>query len=288
MTLLAPALLFAVLGQTPLDPARTTGTNDPLEAPPEALRQGFYTKCAYYKGMPILGDDKVDDRAFHKLVAVFDRFLAKCDPQVMPTLVKGGTHYSIIADEEGQTALPELAFQRNDPNMDWDKRARGMGGKTASGGEENILEYEDDRYRGECIYLHEFSHTLDRYAFGRIDPKFRPELRAAYEHAKTAGLWKKTYGIGAEAEYFAEGVQMYFDCARWGEEESGVHNHVINREGLKAYDPRLFALIDRTFGGNPWRYEGKYNTTGQTRSYDFRVPRTRPTTPIVPVKTPDR
>lgn len=266
MILLAPILLASLL-QTP----RTTGPNDPIEAPPEALKQGFYIKCAYYKGMAILGDDKVDDRAFHKIIAVFDKFLAKCDPRVMPTLVKGGTHYSIIADEEGQTSLPELAYEKNDKTIDWDKRARGMGGKEASGGEENILEYDDDRYKGECIYLHEFSHTLDRYAFSKLDPKFREDLRAAWQNAKDTGLWTNTYGIGNTAEYFAEGVQMYFDCARGGTPANGVHNEIINREGLKAYDPKLYALVDREFGGNPWRYEGKYNTTGQKLSYDLRM-----------------
>ena len=267
MLSISTLLVSLVLSQT----ARTTGPNDPIETPPENLKQGFYTKCAYFQGMAILGNDKVDDKAFHKLIDFLGKFLAKCDPQVMPTLVKGGSHYSIIADEDGQTSLPELAFQRNDPKMDWNKRARGMGGKEASGGEENILEYDNDRYKGECIYLHEFSHTLDRYAFGRIDPNFRPELRAAYQSAKENGLWKNTYGIGAEAEYFAEGVQMYFDCARGGYPANGVHNEIINREGLKAYDPKLFALIDRTFGANPWRYEGKYNTTGQKESYDLRL-----------------
>jgi len=54
---------------------------------------------------------------------------------------------------------------------------------------------------------------------------------------------------------------MYFDCARVANPPNGVHNQVGNRVGLKAYDPRLFAIVDREFGGNPWRYEGKYNKT---------------------------
>jgi uncharacterized protein len=54
---------------------------------------------------------------------------------------------------------------------------------------------------------------------------------------------------------------MYFDCARSASPPNGVHNEICNREQLKKYDPRLFALIDREFGHNPWRYEGSYNTS---------------------------
>jgi alpha-glucosidase len=272
---LACLLLVAAMPTTEPS-ARTTGPTEPIGAPPDDLRQGFYTKCAYFRGMAILGNAKVDDRAFHKLVDVFGKELAHCDPRVMPTLVAGGTHYSIIAESDGQTLLPELADERNDATVDWDKRARGMGGRCASGGEENILELPSDRYKGECIYLHEFAHTLDRYAFSVIDPGFRRSLRAAYTHAKGAGLWQNTYGITNQAEYFAEGVQMYFDCARGGNPADGVHNEVINRDQLSSYDPDLFAVIDKAFGHNPWRYEGKYNTTGKVLSYGMR-PR-RPTT----------
>jgi hypothetical protein len=250
--------------------ARTTGPADPIEAPPENLRQDFYSKCAYFQGMPILGNAKVDDRAFHKLIEALGKELANCDPRVMPTMVRLGVHYSIISATDGQTLLPELADLRNDPKVDWDKRARGMGGRDCSGGEENILEFPNDRYRGESIYIHEFAHTLDRYAFTVIDPAFAHDLRAAYRHAKTAGLWSNTYSITNQSEYFAEGVQMYFDCARGGNPADGVHNEIINREGLQKYDPDLFDLIDREFGKNPWRYEGAYNTTGKAHSLGVR------------------
>jgi hypothetical protein len=266
-TLLLPLAIAATTA--PAAPI-TTGPADPIGPPPAELRQGFYTKCAYLQGMPILGNDRVDDRAFHTLIDVLGKVLARCDRRVMPTLVAGGTHYSIIAEHDGQTLLPELAELRHDPRVDWDKRARGMGGRCASGGEENILELPSDRYRGECIYLHEFAHTLDRYAFSVIDPGFRQSLQDAYRHAKATGLWQNTYGITNPAEYFAEGVQMYFDCACGGYPADGVHNEVINREQLARYDPALFAVIDAAFGHNPWRYEGRYNTTGKTLSYGVR------------------
>jgi alpha-glucosidase len=189
------------------------------------------------------------------------QMLRQTDPRIMESLVREGCTFSIIGVKEGQTDLPQYAFLRNDPNMDWNKRARGLGGQHASGGEENILELPGDRYRGESIFIHEFAHTLDEYGFSKVDPTFVPRLTAAYESAKAKGLWAKTYAITNRLEYFAEGVQTYFDCNRVSIPTDGIHNHVGNREQLKEYDPDLFAIIDQCFGGTAWRYPGKYTRT---------------------------
>lgn len=246
----------------PLLASQTTRPNEPLAPPPSSLSyNGFYTKSAVFQGMPILGSDKVEDRAFRVLIRTFTKMLARVPKGTMPALVAAGCHYSIIAEEEGQTDLPEYADLRDDPKTDWNKRARGLGGQFTSGGEENILEYPTDRYKGESIYIHEFAHTLDEFGFSKSVPHFVRDITDAYERAMKEGLWKNTYSRTNRAEYFAEGVQMYFDCARIASPANGVHNEIGNRAGLKRYDPRLYAVVDRAFGGNPWRYEGAYNTT---------------------------
>src|SRR5579871_1794698 len=249
--------------QDTVDPhPRTTGPNEPIGPPPAELSyEGFYHKCAYFHGLPIIGSEKVDDRAFHVIVKTFGKLLARVPEASIQELVKAHSHYSIIAAVEGQTDLPEYWNLKNDPNTDWNKRARGLGGRNTSGGEENILEFPNDRYRGESIYIHEFAHTLASVVFSRTDPKFRSDLREAYDKAMAEGLWKKTYSATNRDEYWAEGVQMYFDCARSASPPNGVHNEVCNRVQLKRYDPRLFNLVDREFNHNPWRYEGAYCTT---------------------------
>lgn len=242
--------------------SQTTKPADPIGKPQEELSaNGFYSKCVYFEGLPIIGSPKVEDKAFRVIIATFQKMLAKVPKGTMEALVKAGCHYSIIAEEEGQTDLPEYADLRNDPKTDWNKRARGLGGKVCSGGEENILEYPTDRYVGESIYIHEFAHTLDQYGFAKVDKNFVHDVTEAYDKAMKEGLWKNTYSTTNRFEYFAEGVQMYFDCARVASPANGVHNEIGNRVGLQKYDPRLFAVVDREFGGNPWRYEGKYNTT---------------------------
>ena len=48
--------------------------------------------------------------------------------------------------------------------------------------------------------------------FAAIDPEFDGRLRAAYARAMDKGLWKETYAATNHKEYWAEGVQSYFDC----------------------------------------------------------------------------
>jgi len=256
---LAAAVALSML-QAPV----TTGPKDPIETPPAKLSYGgFYTKCAYFRGLPIIGSSKVRDEAFRVLIKTFTNMLADVPDSAFQILVKARSHYSIIADSEGQTDLPEYRYLKNDKQTDWDKRARGLGGFDTSAAEENILELPDDRYKGESIYIHEFAHTLSNYVFVKSDPKFKADWKEAYEDAMKEGLWKDTYSATNKDEYWAEGVQAYFDCCRSANPPNGVHNQVCNREGLKKYDPRLYNLIDREYGHNPWRYEGKYCTTGK-------------------------
>ncbi len=251
-------LLLLALGPR----ARTTRPRDPLVTPPSSISyDGFYTQCAYFRGLPIVGSAKVSDKAFRVLIDRLGKMTKKIPDREFGLLVQAGGHYSIIAATEGQTDLPEYADLRNDPKTDWNKRARGLGGLNTSAAEENILEFPGDRYKGESIYIHEFAHTLSNYVFVKYDPQFDKEWTACYRHAMDNGLWKNTYSATNRDEYWAEGVQMYFDCARRSVPSNGVHNQVGNRAELERYDPDLFKLVDKEFGHNPWRYEGSYNQT---------------------------
>ena len=78
-------------------------------------------------------------------------------------------------------------------------------------------------------------------------------MQQAYDHAKAAGLWDRTYAIVNAEEYWAEGVQDYFDTNLTSDPPNGIHNAIGTRDKLKTYDPQLFALIDGAFKGAPWR-----------------------------------
>jgi hypothetical protein len=56
-----------------------------------------------------------------------------------------------------------------------------------------------------------------------VDPTFDPRLKAAYDSAMKAGLWRGKYAGTNHHEYWAEGVQSWFDDNR---ENDHDHNHV--------------------------------------------------------------
>ena len=62
---------------------------------------------------------------------------------------------------------------------------------------------------------------------------------------------KKTYWLANAAEYWAEGVQSWYDTCRTMDHD---HNHIHTRDGLKEYDPELAKLINDVLGDKPWRF----------------------------------
>ena len=65
------------------------------------------------------------------------------------------------------------------------------------------------------------------------------------------GLWRDTYAGSNPVEYWAEGVQSWFDANQ--QPQAGIHNHVDTRAELKEYDPLLSTIIERFMGDRNWR-----------------------------------
>ena len=85
----------------------------------------------------------------------------------------------------------------------------------------------------------------------RVDPTFDDRVKKAYDDAMKAGLWKGKYASTNHHEYFAEGVQSWFDNNR---ENDHDHNHVNTRAELLEYDPALAALCKEVFGDTELKY----------------------------------
>jgi alpha-glucosidase len=209
----------------------------------------FYEKATDYKGLPILSSGKVSDAALAEARYLIGQVLADRD-DITRALVKANCRFVVMAPTEVTTDVPE---QRNmKPKEYWDKRARGLGGRITSCGEENLLNLKGDRYRNENILIHEFGHCIHRFGLNALDPKFDSKLNAAYARAMDRKLWKDTYAATDAKEYWAEGVQSYFDCN--APPQAGIHNDINTREKLAKYDPDLFELIDDAFKQSLFRY----------------------------------
>jgi hypothetical protein len=131
----------------------------------------------------------------------------------------------------------------------------GLGGSrtdpVCSCGEENLLAFEGDPYSTENILIHEFAHNIHYRGMDQLDDSFDDRLKKSYESAMEAGLWKGKYASVNHAEYFAEGVQSWFDNNRQPDHD---HNHVDTRAELLEYDPGLAALCAEVFGETKLAY----------------------------------
>jgi hypothetical protein len=223
-----------------------------VSAPPEDPRfdLSFYRKYCDAGGIPIISSEKVDDLALQQAYYLIMNILAPL-PDVRRALVENGVYFAIIGRFEKLSALPEYTFE--DPDY-WNQRARGLGGSkhvpVTSGGEENLLCLSWERYYGESIPLHEFAHTI--HLAGLVDTQLAFNIRLwwLYWRSLGEGLWEDTYAGENVQEYWAEGIQTYFNTNL--ENDRGVHNHVNTRAELAEYDPRLFEFIDEIFGGFEW------------------------------------
>ncbi|HQX49872.1 MAG TPA: hypothetical protein PLR25_08185 [Planctomycetaceae bacterium] len=251
--------------------AVTTTMLSPLAAqeitasPAELNAPEFYSKYLNADGYPIVASATVNDYALKEAAYLVNMLLAK-RPDVREAMIKSGSRMSIIGWNEFTTDLPEWkwmgatsADNRQAEGITardfWDARARGMGGSETdpycSCGEENLLNYPGDPYSTENILIHEFAHNIHLRGLVHVDPTFDPRLKAAYQKAMTAGLWKGKYASVNHHEYFAEGVQSWFDNNR---EDDHDHNHVNTREELLEYDPELAALCREVFRDTELRY----------------------------------
>ena len=214
----------------------------------------FYRKILDSGGIPILSSELVSDTALEAAHDIVTNML-EARPDLRSSLVARRARVGIMAPTEVTTDIPEHAFLANDPNIDWDQRARGLGGTLANpittAGEENLLCLTGDVYGGESILVHEFAHGIHLLGINLVDPDFSQELLDTYSAALAEGLWADTYAATNEEEYWAEGVQSWFDSNQLP--QPGIHNHVNSRGELLEHDPRLHALIARFFTDSNWR-----------------------------------
>jgi hypothetical protein len=229
----------------------------PAQPPPAELAAGlkltpFYQKHVSVRGFPVLGSANVSDYALLEAAYLIDHMLEGRE-DVRAALIANKVRFVVMAWNEFTTQVPEHSTLK--PKGYWDKRARGLGATrdrpAVSCGEENLLGYAGDPYGAENILIHEFGHAIHEMGLSSANPGFDKRLKAAYESAMQRGLWKGKYASQNRMEYWAEGVQSWFDTNR---ENDHDHNHVNTREELKAYDSPLAALLAEVFGDKPWRY----------------------------------
>lgn len=268
--------VLGVLTSTSLHAAAVTPVPDAVRK--EFALAPFYQKYVDVGGMPVVGSTKVSDVAMREAAWIVEKMLGN-RPDILRAMAENKTRLAVMACTEYTTDVPE--HRRLQSRVFWDRRARGLGATkrapAVSCAEENLLCMPGDPYSTENICIHEFGHAIHEMGMSKIDPTFDRRLGAAHHSATNAGLWKGTYAYTNPHEYWAEGVQDWFDNNR---ENDSLHNHVNTRAELKDYDKGLAGLCSEVFGEIPWRYLKPMDRSAADRAhlaeYDFsKAPRFR-------------
>ncbi len=228
-----------------------TGGSDALAgcevtAVPDNIRSSygldpFYQKYADANGIPVATSSLVADEAITLACQLIKEMVSLRD-DVRQALINAGMRFTLIASSEQLSSIPEI--NRTYGSM-YDMRARGLGSIIPTiCAEENILcQVSVDRWRGENICVHEYAHTMLDYGLARADPTFRSRLDAAYRTAQATGNFANTYAISKVSDFWAEGVQDWYNSNLEAIPTNGIHNSVNTRDELLEASPELYDLI---------------------------------------------
>lgn len=231
---------------------------EPVRDVPEPVRRRLslsprHVKWLDAEGFAVVGSAQVADAALREAKQVVTAMLSARPGALKRLGATTAVRLVVMAPSELTTDVPEHADLT--PKDFWDRRARGLGATVArpaiSCAEENLLGEPGDPYATESICVHEFAHVIADFVAPTQVKGFAAKLEAIYERAKAKGTWRGTYAMQNPGEYWAEGVQSWFDTNRHDDPE---HGRIDTRAEVQAEDPALAALITEVLGEVSWRY----------------------------------
>jgi len=250
---------------------------------PERIVKLLKTRDPFYKqhiapdGVLIISSEKVSKYALAE-ASYLMRMMLVNRPDVMKKVTARNICICVMAHSEMTTDMPEC--RKMSPW--WDMRARGLGGNPLICAEENLLCFKGDPWAGESIFVHEFGHIVQG-AIAQVDGISKESFQAMFDKAKATGRFRG-YGMNNTGEFWAEGVQAWFNCngtmrGKFAGGQSSLEAlgpggkhlcHITTRKQLKKHLPALAELLNKSFGGNKWSYTPPAKRLGQPhlRGYD--------------------
>ena len=230
---------------------------------PGALRKTldpFYKQHIVADGLVVAGSEKVSLYALGEAGYLAKKMLANRPDLIRDLCEKRKMFVAVMAYCELQTDLPDCRGM----SLWWAYRARGLGSRPVSCAEENLLNLKGDPYQGENIFVHEFAHGIH----GVLGKEFNVRLRVLYDQAKQSGRFGGYAIDGGLGEFWAEGVQTWFECNGRKRPKSGrgsnsftvigpqgeIVCHLTTRKLLRTHCPEFAKLLDSTFRQNKWVY----------------------------------
>jgi hypothetical protein len=249
-------------------------------APPAKFKfDPYYTKFTYAREFPVLGSKQVADEALLKANDTIRKMFAYRH-DILKAIIVDGARLVVLGRFEKLSDLPE--FKNGKVSVD-DVRYLDYSPavKLIVVPEENILGLPSDPFAGKCIVVSSFARamyhvtalrpvipdfqkqrSLQQYELRvkRMDIQFDNKLKSLFEQAAGREIWKGTPAARDRVEYWAAGVEAYFDAAGAGLPPIGADRPITTREAIKAHDSALYKLVDETMayaGHVDWRTKSK-------------------------------
>jgi predicted metalloprotease with PDZ domain/dipeptidyl aminopeptidase/acylaminoacyl peptidase len=238
----------------------------------------YYTKFTWAREFVVLGSSRVSDEALLRANDVIRKMFAYRH-DVLKAMIADGARLVVLGRQERLSDLPEFKDAADRADFDAVRYCDYTPGrKLMVVPEENVLGLAGEPFAGKCMVVSVFAKAA-YYVAGlrpvdpdferqrvkqqyelrvkRLDVEFDRRLAKLQETAATKGLWKGTAAARSRTEYWAAGVEAYFDAAGDNPPPDLAEGPVNTREALRAYDPELYALVDETMafrGHVDWRY----------------------------------
>jgi len=239
----------------------------------------YYTKFTLAREFPVLGSRQVSDEALLKANDIIRKMFAYRH-DVLKAMIADGARLVVLGRKEKLSDLPEFKDAKKKVGFDEVRYLDySSEGKLLVVPEENVLGLPGEPFAGRCMVVMVFARGLYRVCGSRaviadfdqrrdkqqyelrvkrLDTEFDKKVRKAYEAAKEKGLWKGTTAGRDPVEYWAAGVEAYFDAAGDDAPPPLAEQPISTREALKGYDAELYALVAETMAYREhvdWRYK---------------------------------
>jgi hypothetical protein len=247
-------------------------------APPARFKTDpYYTKFTWAREFTVLGSKQVSDEALLRANDTVRKMFAYRH-DILKALIADGARLVVLGRTEKLSDLPEFKEAKNKADFDEVRYLDYTPAlKLMVVPEENVLGLPGEPFAGKCLVVSAFAKALyqvtglrpadpdferrrDKQQYElrvkRLDVEFDKRLGKLHEAALAKNLWKGTPAARHRAEYWAAGVEAYFDAAGDSHAPNEADRPITTREALRAYDPDLYALVDETMaykGHVDWR-----------------------------------
>jgi hypothetical protein len=227
----------------------------------------YYSKFTFAREFPVLGSKHVRDEALLRANDTIRKLFAYRH-DILKAMIADGARLVVLGRHEKLSELPEFASDRQKAGFDEVRYLDYTPSlKLLVVPEENVLRLPGEPFAGKDMVVSVFAKGLYRVTglrpvlpgaaakgarqqyelrVKRLDIEFDKRLQKLHDEARARGLWKGTPAGSDRVEYWAAGVEAYFDAAGDGQAPNDADRPITTREALRGYDPALFALVDET------------------------------------------